>query len=203
MNEINITAPRPSNKDKVLIPEGTHPARVIGFIHVGTANDTYMGEVKKFNKIRLTFEFPEEVHVFKEGEEAKPLVHSQEFTFSMGKKSNLRPIVEGIIGTTLDDEEAYNFNFASLLGIPCLVSIKHGKTQKGAVYAKIGGTSKLMKGQIVKEAKNPITILTYQKWDEKLFQSLPQFLKDKITATDEYKAMKGIVDVDNTDELAF
>lgn len=201
-DEIIITAPK-TQMTRTLVSEGTHPARVIGFIHMGTAEDTYMGEVKKYNKIRLTFEFPEETHVFKEGEDAKPLIHSQEYSFSMGKKSNLRPIVEGIIGTTLDDEEAYSFNFASLLNIPCLVSIKHGKSQKGATYVKIGGTSKLMKGQTVKEAYNPITILTFQKWNEEYFQSLPDFIKDKIKQSDEYKAMKGIKEEVNNEEIPF
>jgi len=202
-DEITITAPR-SNTQRTLISEGTHPARVIGFIHMGTAEDTYMGEKKVFNKIRLTWEFPEETKVFKEGEDAKPLVHSQEYTFSMSKKSNLRPIVEGIIGTTLSDEEAYGFNFASLLNIPCLVSIKHGKSQSGALYAKVGSTSKLMKGQVVKNAFNPITILTFQKWNEEHFQSLPSFIKEKIAKSDEYKAMKGIKKEEvNLDDIGF
>lgn len=186
-----LTAPK-NTRETVLIPEGTHVATVIGLIHIGTAEDTYMGEVKKFNKIRLTFEFPEETKVFKEGEDAKPLVHSQEYTLSMGKKSNLRPIVEGLIGTSLTDEEAYNFNFESLVGISGLVSIKHGKSQKGTQYTKIASTSKLMKGQVAKAPFNPLKVLTYEKWDENYFNSLPDFIKDKIKNSDEYKAMKGI-----------
>lgn len=191
-----IKAPRPQNTKRIMISEGTHTARVIGFIHLGTSDDTYMGEVKKFNKIRITWEFPEETKVFKEGEDAKPLVHSQEYTFSMGKKSNLRPIVEGIIGTTLNDEEAYNFNLNSIMGLPCLVSIKHGKTKTGASYAKVASTSKPLKGQVIKEAFNPITILTFSKWNEAYFQTLPQFIKEKIQKSDEYKAMKGIKEDD-------
>ena len=201
-DEIKITAPRPQTT-KTLVSEGTHPARVIGFIQMGTAEDTYMGEVKKFTKIRLSWEFPEETKVFKEGEDAKPLVHSQEYTFSMGKKSNLRPIVEGIIGTSLQDEEAFNFNFASLLNLPCLVSIKHGKTKSGALYAKVGSTSKPMKGQVIKSAFNPIIMFTFQNWNEEYFQSLPEFIKEKIKRSDEYKAMKGIVDVVDPDAIPF
>lgn len=198
-----ITAPKP-NANRVLVSEGTHIARVVGFIHMGTAEDSYMGEKKMFNKIRLTWEFPDELHSFKEGEDAKPLVHSQEYTFSMGKKSNLRPIVEGMIGTSLTDEEAFSFNFESLMGIACLVSMKHGETKSGATYTKVASTSALMKGQVAKEAFNkPYKMLTFQTWDEKYFQSLPAFIKDKIAKSEEYKALKGIIDEINPDDLPF
>lgn len=197
-----LTAPK-REKTQILVPEGTHVARVIGLIHIGTIEDTYMGEAKKFNKIRLTWELPDELHKFKEGEDAKPIVHSQEYTLSMGKKSNLKPIVEGITGA-LSEEEAYNFNFESLVGSPCLISIKHSKTQKGTIFAKIASTSKLMKGQVCKEAYNqPYKILTYDKWDEALFNSQPEFIKEKIVRSDEYKKMKGIVDKVDPDEIPF
>lgn len=186
-----LTAPK-SKVNKVLIGEGTHIARVVGLIHLGTAEDVYMGEKKMFNKIRLTWEFTEETHKFKEDEEAKPIVHSQEYTLSMGKKSNLRPIVEGMIGTTLSDEEAYNFNFESLVGIAGLVSIKHRETKTGAKYAKVASTSKLMKGQVAKPQVNQSKVLVFDKWDEQYFLSLPDFIKDKIKKSNEYKAMKGI-----------
>lgn len=199
---MSFTAPKPQ-VSRTLVPEGTHPARVIGFIHVGVVDDTYMGQPITTNKIRLTWEFPDETKVFKEGEDAKPLVHSQEYTFSMGKKSNLRPIVEGIIGTSLDEEEAYNFNFESMMGLPCLVSIKHGETKKGTPFAKVASTSKLMKGQVVKEAFNPLTFLTYENWNEAYFQSLPDFIKEKMMKSLEYKKMKGISEEVGEDDLNF
>ena len=192
---MSLKAPQ-SNTPRILINEGTHIARCIELIHIGTVQGQYMGEQKIFNKIRLKFELPEETHVFKEGEEAKPLVISQEFTLSMGKKSNLRPIVEGIIGAGLTDEEAYNFDHEQLVGMACLVNIKHGKTAKGNEYAKIASTSGLMKGQSCKPPFNPMKILTYDKWDEEYFQKLPDFIKDTMKASAEYKILKGTNEVD-------
>lgn len=181
------------NVERKLVPEGTHIARVIGFIYVGTIDDTYMGVAKKLQKIRFTFEFPEELHVFKEGDDAKPLVHSEEYTLSMGSKSNLRPVVEGIIGTSLMDEEAYGFNLESLIGLCCLVSMKHKVSKKGNNYAYISSTAKLMKGQACKPAFNDYKVLNYSdKWDQAYFDSLPSFIKEKMVSSDEYKKMKGI-----------
>lgn len=194
-----LQAPQ-SNIQRTLVPAGTHIARVVGLIHIGTVKENYLGEEKLQSKIRLTFEFPEETHVFREGEDAKPLVQSQEYTLSMGKKSNLRPIVEGIIGVSLTDEEAKSFNFEILLGMACLVSIKHATTAKGVEYAKISSTSKLMKGQAAKEAYNALQILTYEKWDEVVFNSLPIFIKEKMATSLEYIAMKATPSAEITDK---
>lgn len=177
---------------RTLPTSGTHIARVIGLINIGTVEELYMGDAKKMQKIRLTFELPDDLHVFKEGDDAKPLVHSEEYTLSMGKKSNLRPIVEGIIGIALTDEEAYGFDVEKLLNLPCLISIKIGKSKKGSDFAKVASTAPLMKGQVCKDAFNPITKLMYDNWNEAYFQSLPQFIKAKMQTSDEYKKMKGI-----------
>lgn len=197
------TIAKTQSTPRTLPQEGTQIARVIGLINIGTIKEEYMGEMKEVQKIRLTFELPEDTHIFKEGEDAKPLVQSQEYTLSMGKKSNLRPIVEGILGTSLTDEEAYNFDVEKLLNMPCLVSIKKGKTKKGVDYTKISSTSKLMKGQTCKEAYNPITKLTYDEWNQELFDKLPQFIREKIESSVEYKNMKGITDDVKPDDIPF
>lgn len=196
------TIPNKKNFIRTFPNEGTHIARVVGFIYMGTIEDEYMGEKKINQKIRLTWELPDELHVFKEGEDAKPLVHSEEYNLSMGNKSKLRPIVEGIIGTTLTDEEAYSFDVEKLINLPCLVSLKKMKTKKGVDYMKLAGTSKLMKGQVVKEAFNAPTILNYSDhWDEEKFNKLPEFIKEKMKSSDEYKTMKGIISDEVVDDL--
>jgi hypothetical protein len=43
----------------------------------------------------------------------------------MGAKGNLRPFIEGFIGTKLHDDEAYNFNLEDLLGDACLLNVVH------------------------------------------------------------------------------
>ena len=189
-----LIAQQPESRS-VILPEGTHIARVYGLIHIGTVSTPFTddnGEPVKLSKIRLTFEFPEEMHVFKEGDEAKPLVLSQEYTLSMGNKSNLRPIVEGIIGTGLSDSEAYNFDHEQLIGKACLVTIKHKESKKGNVYAVIASTAPLMKGQTCKPPINKPKILTYQAWDQEYFDSLPDFIKDVMKTSTEYQSLHGV-----------
>jgi hypothetical protein len=197
-----LNAPKPDTQ-RTLIPAGTHIARCIGLIHIGNIPGEYMGEAKIFNKIRLTWELPEELKVFKEGEEAKPLVISQEYTLSMGNKSKLLPLVEGMIGTTLAEDEAYNFDHETLVGMPCLLSIAHKKSAKGTMYQVVSSASRLMKGQVCKEAFNSYNILTYSNWNQEYFDKLPDFIKDQMKTSKEYKALKGIEEDVNASDLPF
>lgn len=49
-------------------PEGNHPARCLSLIDLGTQKSTFQGKEKALRKVLITFELPEETHVFKEGE---------------------------------------------------------------------------------------------------------------------------------------
>lgn len=177
--------PKPQS-NKILTPAGTHLARCIGLVQIGLVkNDFQEGELTE--KLWLTLELPEETHVFKEGDEAKPFTISKEYTASMGMKSNLRPIVEGIIGTHLSDEEAYAFDYEELVGRPCLLTVEQGETKSGTMSSWIKSTNALMKGMNVPNAVNPLTLLTYDNWDQATFDKLPAFLKDKMKESKQYK----------------
>lgn len=185
------TAPRPQST-YTPAPAGTHMARCYQVIQLGTHDEEYMGKPIKSNKLTLRFELPMETKVFKEDEEAKPISVSRDFTFSMGPKANLRKLVEGIIGTTLTDEEAYGFDVEKLAGMACLITIKHKTSLKtGKVRDEISGASPLMKGQVCPSQVNKTKILTFGSWSNEVFDSLPQFIKDKITSSDEYKSKTG------------
>lgn len=182
-------APKQESKPRVLPPQGTHIARVIRLIELGTQKVEWKGEEKEQYKIWLDFELVDKTHVFKEGEDPKPFVVGSKLTFSMGSKANLRKIVEGIIGVSLLDHEAEAFDIEQLLGKACLVNIKN-VTKNDKTYTNIETTTPLMEGMTAREAFNPITKLTFTSWSEEIFESLPNFLKDQITASPQFKRMK-------------
>jgi len=184
---MSLKAPR-SQSSYTLAPKGAHVARLYQLINIGTNEEEYMGEIKDLNKVRLTFELPLETKVFKEGSEPKPVVISQDYTLSMGKKANLRRIVEGMIGTSLNDEEAYGFDVESLMGTACLLTIIHKTSKTGKERAEIASVSPLMKGQVAPPQVNPTKVLTYSNWDQEFFESLPEFLQEKMMTSQEYQA---------------
>ena len=173
---------------KELIEEGNYIATLYRIIYIGTIKTEYMGETKNVFKVDLTWELNNEMKVWKEGEEPKPVVVSKQYTLSMGSKANLRPIVEGIIGG-MSDAEAINFDIDELLGKSCLLNISHGTAESGAQYLKLA-TSKLMKGMTPPTPFNEQKILSFDKWDEELYQSLPEWLRNKIAESREYQWMK-------------
>lgn len=181
-----------TSTNRVLVPEGTMLARIIEIVYIGTVKTQWQGQEKEVPKLRLTWELPTEKHVFKEGEAEKPFVISQEYTHSMGKKANLRPLTEAIIGTSLTDDEAFNFDHDNLLGLPCQITVIHEDKETGT-YAKVSAVSQLLKGVACPPPINDIKKLSFDKWDEKYFQALPQFIKIKIESSKEYKKMKGMV----------
>lgn len=172
---------------RTIAPAGTHVARLIGLIYIGTIETEFKGEKKSLYKVRLTWELPNKTHVWKEGETAKPFTVSKEYTFSMGKKSNLRPVVEGIIGTSLTDEEANGFDLNNILGMPSLISLTHEEGESGK-YVVINGTSPLLEGVTCPPQVNETKVLEYgDKWNQAYFDSLPDFIKEKIESSKEYK----------------
>lgn len=189
---------------RTLPPEGTFLARVIRIIYIGTIKTTYKGEEKEVPKLQITWELPTELHTFKEGDPQKPFVVSQEYSHSMGKKANLRPIVEAIIGTSLMDEEAYAFDHDQLVGMACQVTITHDEKESGT-WEKVTAVSPLLKGVQCPPQINDSKILSFDKWDEAYFEKLPKFIREKIMSSKEYKVMKGLSPdaVVNTDDIPF
>ena len=192
----------PKAKPKILPPEGTHIARVVGFIFIGTVPNEFQGETKMMTKVRITWELPEEKHEFKEGDGEKPFTISEEYTLSLLDNSNLYPIIEGIEGY-IPDEVRDSYDIEKLVGKESLITIKHGKSKKGAMFAKVASTAPLMKGQKAPEAFNPLRVMNYDdKWDQEYFNGLPQFIREKMETSEEFKKKFGIETV-NPDDVPF
>ena len=182
-----------------LAPEGTHVARVYKFMNLGTRQQQYQGVDKAYPDTLVTFslELPNEMNEFEvedkdTGEKkqvSKPFVVSREFTLSMGKKSNLRPFVEGVIGTSLTDAEAGEFDVEELVGMVCQVTIVHAKGKKDPdkTYANIKSVAPLMKGIEAPEAINKSVVQDVSVMSLEEIEELPNFLKDKMRVSDEYK----------------
>ena len=192
---MSLQAPATIYPPRELCPAGTQVARLYSVVHIGTVAFEYMGEAKTANKVRLTFELPNEMRVFKDGEPEKPMVISSEFALSMHEKASLRKFIEGLVGTTLNADEAAGFDVESLIGTPCLLNIVH-TTKNGKEFANIKTASPLVKGMEAPPAINAPLALNYgDKWDVQVFEALPGFLKDKMKATPEYEALGALKDI--------
>ena len=189
----------PVNKTTyTLAPAGTHVARVYKFMNLGTRLQEYQGKLKDYpdTLVSFTLELPNELNEFEyenNGETekvSKPFVISKEFTLSMGKKSNLRPFVEGIIGVQLTDAEAGSFDIETLVGMTCQATIVHqqSKSDPDRKYANLKSVAPLMKGVEAPAQVNESVIMDVKTMTLDEFNALPDFLQKKIEISDEWKA---------------
>jgi len=169
-------------KDRVLIPEGTYSARCIRIIDLGTQVHPKYGPKRKVN---LAFELDEE------DDEGNPFVAYRNFTASITPKSHLAKAIKSWTGQTIKKGE--RFDLDSLLNEPCLVTIVHSEpNDDDEVYANIDSITKLPKSMKPFEPENEaFSLYLDETFNRKQFNDLPEWLQEKIEATEEYKALSG------------
>jgi hypothetical protein len=170
------------------IATGNYPARCYSMIHIGTVDEVILGTPKTLNKVRITWELPTELKVFKEENGEQPHVISKEFTLSMHEKATLRNFLKNWRGKDFTEEEAKSFDIEKLIGAPCMLNITHKKSKDGTkTYAEIGSISTMPKGFPCPDQINPSFVWTYEDFDIEKFNALPDYLKAKMVNSLEYK----------------
>lgn len=194
-----ITATNSGSK-RELIPAGSYVARCFEMIHIGTNLESIMGVDKVLNKVRISWELPTETRVFNEEKGEQPFVISKEYTLSMHEKSNLRQDLEGWRGQGFTEDQAKSFDITKLLGIECLLSIIHRVTKAGNEYATIVSISRMPKGMVCPELVNPVFEWNFtDHFDAEKLELFPDFIKDKIKSSDEYKKLIGSFEANDND----
>lgn len=195
------------SKARELIPAGNYIARCYQMIEIGTVSELFQGKPLVLKKVRIGWELPEETRVFSEDKGEQPLVISKEYTLSMNEKSNLRKDLKSWRGKDFTEDEARAFDITRLLGVPCMLNIIHKSSQSDPtkVYEQISGITPLPKGFKCKEQVNKTIVLSYDNFDFDLFNSLPDFIKEKMKGSLEFPQVlksDNHIDVTNKEEVA-
>ncbi len=175
------------------LPIDNYPCRVAQVIDLGLHHkDVWDGVQNKFvkdmskapvNMLMLTYEFTTEFVKDEAGNELedKPRWLSEEFP--------VYPLDSELATSTKRyaafDPGAAKFggDWGKIAGEPCSVSITHKKSGK----AKVGNVAKPMKGMVVPALKNPIKLFDLADPDLDVFNSLPEWLQDKIKSNLEFE----------------
>ncbi len=169
-------------------PAGTHVARCIEIVHVGTVPTEYMGERKMRNLIRITWELPDETKTWKEGEPPKPYLVNKKFTLHLGETSNLRPFIESWRGCAFTEEELKGFDIFKVLGAPCTLTVSHKQSNNGKTYADVTAIGPMMKNMTCPPQFNPSFAFTVRNFTVEEFNKLPEFLQKEIKTSQEWLA---------------
>lgn len=182
-----------------LIQAGNYVARCYSMIHVGTNKENIQGQDKILNKVRLTWELPTELRIFNEEKGEQPMVISKEYTLSMHEKANLRKDLESWRGLGFTEDQAKSFDITKLLGVTCMLNIIHRVANNGNTYANISNVSTVPKGLECPAQINENYEFNYtDKFKIEAIEAFPDFIKDKIKTSLEYKS---IVDPAHTEDM--
>lgn len=187
-----ITATNEGGGNFAPMEQGTYLARCYSMVHIGTILESYQGQDKLQNKVRISWEFPTELKEFKQGEGEKPYVLSKEFTLSLHEKSTLRAFLKSWRGKDFTEDEAKAFDISKLIGVPCTASVIHVE-KDGKKYAQIASVSTVMKGATVPSQINPSFELNYDNFDLDKFKSLPEFIRKKMEGSNEFAKVQNLV----------
>lgn len=162
---------------------GSVAAVCVRIIDLGTHDITGKYGTKKKHQVRISWEIDEKM------KDGKPFLVSKTYTKTLHEKGMLRPDLESWRGKAFTQEELEAFDDKKILGKPCLLNlVENGE------YINIKAISPLPKGMSAPSpVGTPFTFsLAAEEFDQKIFDSLSETTKAKITLSPEYQALKGI-----------
>lgn len=163
-------------------PVGTHVARCIRLIDLGTQQGEWQGKPLLKNQVLVMWELCNEMMEV-EGEK-KPFIVSKFYTNSLSEKANLRKDLEQWRSKPFTDEELKKFDLQSILGAPCMVAVVEKGNGKEGV--KVSGVMKLPKGSEAPAAKNEVFAFWLDEFNAERFDGLSDGLKKIIQKSPEY-----------------
>lgn len=178
--------PSQNRKPRELPPAGTHLARCIQLVDLGTQDG---GKYEPKRKLQIVFELvntnmtPENP-----GEPLRPFVVSVEETYSFGSKANWRKMVESWLGRQFNDNESVSST--ELLGRDCMVTVFHKlKSDRITMREDISSVSPVLMGTVVPAARNEIFEFEIGRPDQfQIYQKLYGWVRAKIGNSPEFKA---------------
>lgn len=169
-------------------PAGTHVARCVRLIDLGTQFGEYQGKPTSARKIVVQWELPNALMT--EGEFAgKPFLVGKWYTASIGEKANLRKDLVNWRGREFTEEELKGFDVKKLLGVACMLSLT--PNEKGKV--RVTGLMKLPQGTTCPPQINPNVYFSLERdeFKQATFDALAEFWQTEIKKSPEWADLQG------------
>jgi len=178
---MSLTVRQESNNfDFQICPQGNHMAVCFSVIDLGVQEVNYQGETSYKRKVRVSWELPNEP--ITQGELAgQPFSISKNYTMSLHEKSVLYKDLVSWRGRAFTQDELNGFDLFNILGAGCMLNVIHTTTQDGQkTYANASSVSQLPKGMKAPTTANALRSFSTDNYDDNVFNSLPEWLKEKI-----------------------
>lgn len=169
-------------------PAGTHVARCVRLIDIGTQFGEYQGKPNALRKVVVTWELPNELMA--EGDyKGKPFLVNKWYTASLGEKANLRKDLVNWRGREFTDDELKGFEAKKILGTTCMLSLT--PNEKGKV--RVTGVMKLPKGSDAPPQINPSIYFSLERdeFSQATFDLLSEYWQTEIRKSPEWGDLQG------------
>lgn len=163
-------------------PVGTHVARCIKIIDLGTQSGEWQGKTTIRNQILVIWELCNEMMETEDGQ--KPFIVTKFYTNSLSEKATLRHDLTQWRGREFSPEELGKFDLETILNVPCMISLVQ---KDGSDKVKVGGVMKMPKGQTAPDAVNDRFAFWLDEFDAEKYESLSEGIKKIIAKSPEYQ----------------
>lgn len=167
-------------------PVGTHVARCVKIIDIGTQKGEYQGKATFKRQVIIGWELPNAL--ITEGDYAgKPFAVSKFYTTSLSEKANLRKDLQNWRGRDFTPQELMGFDPRNILGKCCMVSLT--ENDKGKV--RVTGVMALPKGLQVPDQINPAIYFSLEpdEYNKAVFDELSDGYKKMIQVSPEFQEL--------------
>lgn len=181
-------------------PAGTHIARCVRVIDLGTHENNYFGQISMKHELFVMWELPHEMKTYtikgKDGapdkEVTEPFTVSKFYTASLSEKSHTRRDLETWRGRAFTEQELQGFDVKNILGAPCMLNVIHKQNQAGTkVNARAQTVNQMPKGLECPPAVHELIYFSLHpdRFDAAALAKLSDGLQGKIKSSEEYIAM--------------
>lgn len=171
-------------------PEGAHPGRLVRIIDLGSQVTPFLhedGTPVVSRKLSISWEL-----YCDRMQDGRPFLVSERYTRSLNEKAGLYKLCQGWLGKEWDAAlKSGGFDFSSLLGRSCLVTVNHKTSKQGKVFAKLGAVTVLPKGLTPDEQVNPSLLFDLDKPVKAVLDLLPQWMQEEVGKSPEWKHFIG------------
>lgn len=182
-------------------PVGTHLARCIGIIDLGTQKSEYQGQANIRRQVILRWELPEALM-----DDGRPFVASKFYTASLNEKAKLYADLVNWRGREFTQEELAGFDSKNVLDKTCMVSITLSDSGKARVTGLMRAHAKAQ----IPPRHNPLVFFSLEpgEYQQDIFDSLPEGFQRIIRMSPEYQALHSssgtpTADGVDTDDIPF
>lgn len=168
-------------------PIGTHIARCIKLIDIGTQKGEYQGKANFKRQVIIGWELPNELMTTGDSE-GKPFTTSKFYTQSLSEKANLRADLKNWRGRDFTEAELAGFDAKNILGKPCMLSLT--TNDKGKV--RVTGVMALPRGSTVPDQVNSTVYFSLEpdEFDQATFDGISDGIKKMIMVSPEFQSIK-------------